>query len=199
MAEVERLIATAREGLNAAERPLRERLEAARMACVIELIYASGLRVSEALSLKKSAATTKAPLIAVIGKGDKERLAPLSGPARAAMSVFRALLDQAAPGAAAGPWLFPAMSASGHMTRQAFARDLKRVAVAAGIDSKRISPHVLRHAFASHLLHNGADLRVVQTLLGHADISTTQIYTHVLQERLKSLVRDLHPLADVNN
>lgn len=195
MAEVERLIATAREGLEVTERPLRERLEAARIACLIELIYASGLRVSEALSLKKSTATTKAPLIAVAGKGDKERLAPLSGPARAAMSVFRALLDQAAPGAASGPWLFPAASASGHMTRQAFARDLKRVAAAAGIEPRRVSPHVLRHAFASHLLQNGADLRVVQDLLGHADISTTQIYTHVLEERLKSLVRDLHPLG----
>src|SRR5580658_5388872 len=147
-AEVERLIATAREGFDVAERPLRERLDAARVACLIELIYASGLRVSEALSLKKSTATTKAPLIAVAGKGDKERLAPLSGPARAAMSVFRALLDQAAPAAAASPWLFPAASASGHMTRQAFARDLKRTAAAAGIASKRVSPHVLRHAFA---------------------------------------------------
>jgi integrase/recombinase XerD len=196
MAEVERLIATAREGLEVTERPLRERLEAARIACLIELIYASGLRVSEALSLKKSTAMTKAPLIAVAGKGDKERLAPLSGPARAAMSVFRALLDQAAPGAASGPWLFPAASASGHMTRQAFARDLKRVAAAAGIDSKRVSPHVLRHAFASHLLQNGADLRVVQDLLGHADISTTQIYTHVLDERAKAMVRDLHPMND---
>jgi integrase/recombinase XerD len=196
MAEVERLIATAREGLDLAERPLRERLEAARMACLIELIYASGLRVSEALSLKKSAATAKAQMIAVAGKGDKERLAPLSSPARAAMAVFRALLDQAAPGAAAGPWLFPAASASGHMTRQAFARDLKRVAAAAGIDSKRVSPHVLRHAFASHLLQNGADLRIVQDLLGHADISTTQIYTHVLDERAKAMVRDLHPMND---
>ena len=196
IAEVERLIATAREGLEVTERPLRERLEAARIACLIELIYASGLRVSEALSLKKSTATTKAPLIAVAGKGDKERLAPLSGPARAAMSVFRALLDQAAPGAASGPWLFPAASASGHMTRQAFARDLKRVAAAAGIEPRRVSPHVLRHAFASHLLQNGADLRVVQDLLGHADISTTQIYTHVLDERAKAMVRDLHPLSD---
>ena len=175
---------------------MRERLEAARIACLIELIYASGLRVSEALSLKKSAATAKTPMIAVAGKGDKERLAPLSGPARAAMTVFRALLDQAAPGAAAGPWLFPAASASGHMTRQAFARDLKRVAAAAGIDSRRVSPHVLRHAFASHLLQNGADLRVVQDLLGHADISTTQIYTHVLDERAKAMVRDLHPMND---
>jgi integrase/recombinase XerD len=198
MVEVERLIATAREGLDAAERQLHERLEAARIACVIELIYASGLRVSEVLSLKKSAATTKAPLITVAGKGDKERLAPISGPARAAMTKFRALLDQAAPGAAAGPWLFPAASASGHVTRQAFARDLKRVAAAAGIDSRRVSPHVLRHAFASHLLQNGADLRVVQDLLGHADISTTQIYTHVLDERAKAMVRDLHPMNDAD-
>jgi integrase/recombinase XerD len=196
MAEVERLIATAREGLDAKERRLRERLEAARISCLIELIYASGMRVSEVLSLKKSVATAKAPLIAITGKGDKERLAPLSGPARAAMTTFRSLLDQAAPGAAAGPWLFPAVSASGHMTRQAFARDLKRVAAAAGIDSKRVSPHVLRHAFASHLLQNGADLRVVQDLLGHADISTTQIYTHVLDERAKAMVRDLHPMND---
>jgi integrase/recombinase XerD len=196
MAEVERLIAVAREGLDIAERALRERLEAARIACLIELIYASGLRVSEVLSLKKAVATVKAPLIAVTGKGDKERLAPLSGPARAAMTAFRSLLDQAAPGAAAGPWLFPAASASGHMTRQAFARDLKRVAAAAGIQPQRVSPHVLRHAFASHLLQNGADLRVVQDLLGHADISTTQIYTHVLDERAKAMVRDLHPLND---
>jgi integrase/recombinase XerD len=196
MAEVERLIATAREGLDVAERPVRERLETARIACLIELLYASGLRVSEALSLRKAAATTKAPLIAVMGKGGKERLAPLSGPALAAMMAFRDLLGQAAPGAAAGPWLFPARSASGHMTRQAFARDLKRVAAAAGIDSRRVSPHVLRHAFASHLLQNGADLRVVQDLLGHADISTTQIYTHVLDERAKAMVRELHPLND---
>ena len=195
MAEVERLIATAREGLDVTERPLRERLEAARIACVIELIYGSGLRVSEALSLKKSIAMAKSPLIAVRGKGDKERLAPLSGPARAAISAFRALLDQAAPGTAAGPWLFPAASASGHMTRQAFARDLKRVAAAAGIASARVSPHVLRHAFASHLLQNGADLRVVQDLLGHADIATTQIYTHVAVPRLKSLVATHHPLG----
>ena len=128
MAEVERLIATAREGLDLEERPLRQRLEAARLACLIELIYGSGMRVSEALSLKKSVASAKSPLIPVRGKGDKERLAPLSGPARAAIGVFRALLDQAAPGAAASPWLFPAASASGHLTRQAFARDLKRVA-----------------------------------------------------------------------
>jgi integrase/recombinase XerD len=196
VAEVEKLIAIAREGLDAPERPLRERLAAARTACVIELIYASGLRVSEALNLPKSAARAKEPLLTVTGKGGKERLAPLSEPARAAMAEYRALLKEGAPGAASGPWLFPADSASGHMTRQAFARDLKTVAAAAGIRAQRVSPHVLRHAFASHLLQNGADLRVVQDLLGHADISTTQIYTHVLDERAKAMVRDLHPLND---
>ena len=195
-AEVDRLIEVAREGIDASERPLRERLEAARTACLIELIYASGLRVSEALSLPRSAAISKSPLLTVRGKGNKERLAPLSGRATAAMRMFRALLDQAAPKQAAAPWLFPADSESGHMTRQAFARDLKRVAAAAGIAAARVSPHVLRHAFASHLLHNGADLRVVQELLGHADISTTQIYTHVVDERAKAMVRDLHPLND---
>jgi integrase/recombinase XerD len=196
VAEVDRLIATASEGLDAPERPLRERLAAARMACVIEVIYASGLRVSEVLSLPKSAARLKEPVLTVRGKGGKERLAVLSNPARAAMAAYRALLNEAAPGVAASPWLFPADSASGHMTRQAFARDLKAAAAAAGIPAARVSPHVLRHAFASHLLQNGADLRVVQDLLGHADISTTQIYTHVLDERAKAMVRDLHPMND---
>jgi integrase/recombinase XerD len=193
---VDRLIATAREDLDASERPLRERLAAARMACLVELIYASGLRVSEVLSLPKSAARAKEPLLTVRGKGGKERLAPLSDPARAAIAAYRALLGEAAPGAAASPWLFPADSASGHMTRQAFARDLKLVAAAAGVSPARVSPHVLRHAFASHLLQNGANLRVVQDLLGHADISTTQIYTHVLDERARAMVRDLHPMND---
>jgi integrase/recombinase XerD len=194
--DVDRLIATAREGLDASERPLRERLAAARMACLIEFIYASGLRVSEVLSLPKSAARVREPLLTIRGKGGKERLAPLSDPARAAIAVYRALLGEAAPGMAASPWLFPADSASGHMTRQAFARELKLVAAAAGVSPARVSPHVLRHAFASHLLQNGADLRVVQDLLGHADISTTQIYTHVLDERAMAMVRDLHPMND---
>jgi integrase/recombinase XerD len=194
--EVDRLIATAREGLDSAERPLRERLAAARMAALIELIYASGLRVSEVLSLPKSAARSKEPLIAVRGKGGKERLVPLSNPARAALAAYRQRLDEAAPGLAVSPWLFPADSESGHLTRQAFARDLKVAAAAAGLRADKVSPHVLRHAFASHLLQNGADLRVVQDLLGHADISTTQIYTHVLDERAKAMVRDLHPMND---
>jgi integrase/recombinase XerD len=194
--DVDRLIRTAREGLDAPERPLRERFVAARLACLIELIYGAGLRVSETLSLPRSAARTKEPILAVRGKGGKERLAVLSEPSRAAISRYRALLSEAAPALAASPWLFPADSASGHMTRQAFARDLKIVASAAGISPARVSPHVLRHAFASHLLQNGADLRVVQDLLGHADISTTQIYTHVLDERARAMVRDLHPMND---
>ena len=199
IAEVAKLIDTAREGLEAAERPPRERLAAARLACLIELAYASGLRVSELVALPKSAARTKEALIAVRGKGDKERLAPLSEPAKAGMRRYRELLAEVSPGVATGPWLFPADSDSGHLTRQAFARDLKTIAAAAGIGAARVSPHVLRHAFASHLLQNGADLRVVQDLLGHADISTTQIYTHVLDERAKSMVRDLHPLGDEEN
>ena len=194
--DVDRLIRTAREGLDLPERPSRERLAAARMACLIELIYGSGLRVSEALGLPKSIAQAKQRLVAVCGKGGKERLVPVSAPARAAIVFYRALLSETAPADASAPWLFPAASASGHMTRQAFARDLKVLASAAGLSPARISPHVLRHAFASHLLQNGADLRVVQDLLGHADISTTQIYTHVLDDRARAMVRDLHPMND---
>jgi integrase/recombinase XerD len=194
--EVERLIAVAREGHDAPEATPAERLAIARMACAIELLYATGLRVSELIALPKSTARAREPLITVVGKGNKERLVPLSDPARAAMLAWRARLEEIAPGKAAGPWLFPADSESGHMSRQTFARDLKLVASAAGLSAKRVSPHVLRHAFASHLLQNGADLRVVQDLLGHADISTTQIYTHVLDERAKAMVRDLHPLSD---
>ena len=196
VAVVDKLISVAREGLDAPGRPAAERLATARMACLIELVYASGLRVSELIALPKSAARAKEPLIQVRGKGDKDRLAPISEPARAAMRRYRALLDELAPGQATSPWLFPAEGASGHLTRQVFARDLKMVAAQAGIASARVSPHVLRHAFASHLLQNGADLRVVQDLLGHADISTTQIYTHVLDERAQAMVRDLHPLGD---
>ena len=141
-----------------------------------------------------SAARTRERFLVVVGKGRKERLVPLNDKARAAAKSYVALLGEV--GGAEGPWLFPADSTSGHITRQAFARDLKEVSAAAGIAKDRVSPHVLRHAFASHLLHNGADLRIVQELLGHSDIATTQIYTHVLDERLKAMVRDLHPLAE---
>jgi integrase/recombinase XerD len=196
IAEVDKLLRIANEGLDATERPAAERLSAARIAASIELLYASGLRVSELLSLPKSAAKAREPLIAVRGKGGKERLVPISEPARAALARYRDLLESCAPGRAKSPWLFPAGGASGRLTRQAFARELKGVAAAAGLSAARLSPHALRHAFASHLLQNGADLRVVQDLLGHADISTTQIYTHVLDERAKAMVRDLHPLAD---
>jgi integrase/recombinase XerD len=133
-------------------------------------------------------------MLVVRGKGEKERLVPLNQAAKRAMAEYLALRSEAKADAQS-KWLFPSFGESGHLTRQHFARDLKALGAARGIESARLSPHVLRHAFASHLLHNGADLRVVQTLLGHADISTTQIYTHVLEERLKSLVRDLHPLA----
>jgi integrase/recombinase XerD len=196
MDEVDRLLAVAREGIDDEARPWRERLRAARMSCLLETLYATGLRVSELVALPRRAAHLRDPLISVKGKGGRERLVPISDAARAAMQAYRTLLDRHQPGLATGPWLFPADSESGHLTRQAFARDLKDVAAAAGVSAARVSPHVLRHAFASHLLQNGADLRVVQELLGHADVSTTQIYTHVLDERMKAMVRDLHPLAE---
>lgn len=191
--EVERLLAEAHAGVARIEDKAK-RLHAARTACLLELLYATGLRVSELVALPKAAARRSDPLILVRGKGGRERLVPLSEPAKRAIAAYRALLE--AGGADAGSWLFPAASASGHLSRQAFARDLKSVAAAAGISAARISPHVLRHAFASHLLQNGADLRVVQELLGHADISTTQIYTHVLDQRMKAMLRDLHPLNE---
>lgn len=171
-----------------------EVLRRRRIACVVELLYASGLRISELIALPATAARARTDAIMVTGKGRKERLVPLSTPAKAAMAAY--LDARRAAGLDASRWLFPSSGESGHVTRQQAARDLKDLAAAAGLDPSRLSPHVLRHAFASHLLAHGADLRVVQTLLGHADVSTTQIYTHILDERLKSMVRDLHPLAD---
>ncbi|SCY26420.1 site-specific tyrosine recombinase XerD [Microvirga guangxiensis] len=191
--QVDRLLQVAHEGVVHPEASQPERLKAARMACLLELLYATGLRVSELVSLPRSAAKTRDRFLVVRGKGAKERLVPLTEAARDAARAYLALLEE--QGKATGPWLFPADSETGYLTRQAFARDLKTVAAGAGLRADKISPHVLRHAFASHLLQNGADLRVVQELLGHSDISTTQIYTHVLDERLKSMVRDLHPLA----
>ncbi|WP_439496460.1 site-specific tyrosine recombinase XerD [Bosea sp. (in: a-proteobacteria)] len=194
VADVDRLIETARlaserEGLSPAAR-----LKALRMRCLIEMLYATGLRVSELIALPLSAATTRERFLVVRGKGDKDRLVPLNEAAREAARAYLAVLR--GTGGAESRWLFPSDGESGHLTRQAFGRDLKVLAGAAGLPASALSPHVLRHAFASHLLQNGADLRVVQELLGHADIATTQIYTHVLDERLKSMVRDLHPLAD---
>jgi integrase/recombinase XerD len=192
--EVDALLAQTRATISDADRPHDERLRAARLSALREVLYATGLRVSELVALPASAARRDQRLLIVRGKGNKERLVPLNDSAKKAMAEYLALRKEA--GAAESKWLFPSFGESGHLTRQHFARELKALAAAAGIKAARVSPHVLRHAFASHLLQNGADLRVVQTLLGHADISTTQIYTHVLEERLKSLVRDLHPLAD---
>jgi len=196
VAEVDRLLSTAREGLDDEERPLRERLRAARLYALLETLYATGLRVSELVSLPKSAARARDPFITIRGKGGRERLTPLTDRARRALADYRKLLEALAPRLADTQFLFPADSDSGHLTRQAFARDLKSLGVATGLSAAQVHPHALRHAFASHLLQNGADLRVVQELLGHADISTTQIYTHVLDERMRAMVRDLHPLSD---
>ena len=196
--EVTKLLATAHEaaaqGADTKEAAAR-RLRALRLAALLELLYASGLRVSELIALPASAAHTKQDAIIVRGKGNKERLVPIGDAAKRAMKAY---FDARATEEKSGTqrWLFPSFGASGHVTRQHVARELKALAAAAGIAPAKISPHVLRHAFASHLLSNGADLRVVQALLGHADISTTQIYTHVLDERLKNMVRDLHPLAE---
>jgi integrase/recombinase XerD len=194
IAEVDRLLGQARRAIDDAEQSLPQRLRAARLTCLLETLYATGLRVSELVTLPAAAARHGQNMLVVRGKGGKERLVPLNAAAKRAMADYLALREKA--GGAASKWLFPSFGAEGHLTRQHFARELKALASACGIPAARLSPHVLRHAFASHLLHNGADLRVVQTLLGHADISTTQIYTHVLEERLKALVRDLHPMAE---
>lgn len=159
---------------------------------LVELLYVSGLRVSELVALHAGALRTDAPLVAVLGKGNKERLVPISRRAREAALAARPAQDPRKP----SRWLFPSRAAGGHITRQAVGAILKDVAIAAGFDPERVSPHVLRHSFATHLLGRGADLRSLQVLLGHADIATTQIYTKVLEERLRRVVEDHHPLAE---
>jgi integrase/recombinase XerD len=193
--DVDRLIAAARQAADATDVAALERLRARRLHCLLELLYATGLRISELVALPASAARRDERMLIVRGKGGKERLVPLNEAAKAAMRLYASLLGEVRD-LPPSKWLFPSFGEGGHLTRQHAARELKGLATAAGLRAAQVSPHVLRHAFASHLLHNGADLRVVQTLLGHADISTTQIYTHVLDDRLKSLVRDLHPLGD---
>lgn len=182
------------------ERPGSEGL---RLAAMLELLYATGLRVSELVTLPLAAVVRNPDVIVVRGKGERERMVPLTRPARKALQAYCKVRDEFAPagapaGARAGArvtWLFPSNGKEGHLSRQRFGQMLKELADECGIDRGKLSPHVLRHAFASHLLANGADLRSVQQMLGHADISTTQIYTHVLDERLQALVRDKHPLA----
>ena len=185
--EVERLIAAA---------AAREGVGGIRLIALVELTYAAGLRVSELLALPVAATRRDPAYLVVRGKGGKERLAPLNGPAREALAAWLAARDAARPkGAPDSPWLFPSRGRSGRLTPRRFAQLLDQAAIDAGIDPARVSPHVLRHAFATHLLEGGADLRVVQTLLGHADIATTQIYTHVTSDRLVEMVRSKHPLA----
>lgn len=183
--EVKRLIdaASARGGF-----------EGTRLVALLELIYGTGLRVSELVGLPLSALKRDAPVLLVRGKGDKERLVPLTKAAIDAVATYRAERDGQAK-LKASPWLFPSRGDSGHLTRQRFAQSLKELAVEVGIDPRRLSPHVLRHAFATHLIDHGADLRSVQQMLGHADIATTQIYTHVAQDRLGRLVSERHPLS----
>ena len=185
--EVERLLTAA---------ATRDGAAGLRMVALVELAYASGLRVSELLGLKVEAVRRDPAFLIIRGKGGKERLAPLNASARAAVKAWLIARDAARPEKAPdSPWLFPSASAKGHLTPRRFAQLLDQAALDAGIDPARVSPHVLRHAFATHLLEGGADLRVVQTLLGHADIATTQIYTHVATDRLAHVVRDKHPLA----
>ncbi len=190
VAEVDRLLQAARAGG-------RDRL---RNTCLMELLYATGCRVSELVSLTVAAARGNPAMLLIRGKGGKERMVPLSPPARAALSAWlkhREAEQQArgAKGLPASRFLFPSRARSGHMTRQKFFLLIKELAVAGGVDPAKVTPHTLRHAFATHLLANGADLRVIQTLLGHADVATTEIYTHVLEERLSELVLRHHPLA----
>ncbi|MBN9242025.1 MAG: site-specific tyrosine recombinase XerD [Mesorhizobium sp.] len=192
-AETGRLLDRAAE--EAADPTQADRFSALRLHALVEVLYATGLRVSELVGLPATVALRDDRFFMVRGKGGKERMVPLSAKARAAMQAWLGART-AMPAFAESPFLFPAGSDSGHLARQVFARDLKGLAARAGIASAKLSPHVLRHAFASHLLQNGADLRAVQQLLGHADISTTQIYTHVLEERLVKLVTEHHPLAD---
>jgi len=191
VADVSRLIALAEEEARA---PGPDRLARLRMLALIELCYATGMRVSEVVSLPARVLAEEGRFLIIRGKGSKERLVPLTKAAIAAVAAFGEELRRVF-GDREFAFLFPADGASGHLSRQVFARDLKGLGARAGIRSAALSPHVIRHAFASHLLANGADLRVVQELLGHSDISTTQIYTHVLDEKLRDLVQTHHPLA----
>ncbi len=186
--------------LQAAAATGRDEGEKLRNRCLMELIYATGLRVSELVELPIAAVRGDPRMILVRGKGGKERMVPLSTPARAALTAWLAIRDRdedlaRTKGIPPSRFVFPAGGKDGHMTRQAFHSLVKTLALNARIDPERVTPHTLRHAFATHLLEGGADLRVIQTLLGHADLATTEIYTHVLDERLKSLVLTHHPLA----
>ena len=185
--EVDRLIAAA---------DAKDGAQGLRVACMIELLYASGLRISELLALPLAALARDPAYLIVRGKGGKERLAPLNDAARTAVKAYLPVRSSFLPkGQKDNPWLFASRGKGGRLTARRFSQLLQEAAVAAGVDPGKVSPHVLRHAFATHLLEGGADLRVVQTLLGHADIATTQIYTHVAGDRLREVVETRHPLA----
>ena len=184
--EVARLLAAAKT---------RPGIRGLRLHALLELLYASGLRVSELVSLPVGALAGDRNLISVRGKGAKERLVPIGEPARAAIAAYLPHRHKFAPGGATSKYLFPSRSREGHLSRAHFARELKALAGECGLDATRVSPHVLRHAFATHLLAHDADLRSVQRMLGHADLATTEIYTHLVDERLKRLVEAHHPLA----
>ncbi len=187
--EVERLLMAAQ---------MRHGSDGLRLVAMLELLYATGLRVSELVGMPLSALSRDGRLLIVRGKGGKERMVPLSEPASDAIDAYKSVRESFLPKGQkelAQRWLFPSRSKQGHLTRARFAQMMKELAVEAGLDPGRVSPHVLRHSFASHLLAHGADLRSLQQMLGHADIATTQIYTHVLEERLRQLVNDAHPLA----
>ena len=165
-----------------------------RLGCIVELLYGTGLRVSELVGLAMSDVPPGRNWLTVLGKGGRERVVPLGGPARAAIDAWTAVRTVPADGRGSR-WLFPSRSRAGHLTRRRVGQLLDGLAARAGLDPRRVSPHVMRHAFASHLLEGGADLRSLQQLLGHADIATTQIYTHVVEEQLRRAVFDHHPLA----
>jgi integrase/recombinase XerD len=190
--EALKLVEAAREGAD-------ENAESARLLCIVEMLYASGLRISELVALPLASVRTRERFIHVRGKGGRERLAPIGGAAREALDAYLSVRDAFLPrgklGLQAARYLFPSRGREAHLTRRRCHQMLKVLAVKAGIDPARLSPHVLRHAFATHLVEGGADLRSVQTLLGHADIATTQIYTHVARDRLKHTVEMAHPLA----
>ncbi len=173
--------------------------QALRLTTVLELLYATGLRVSELVSLPLASVARERPVLIVRGKGNKERMVPIGAPARAAVAAYLEVRSQFIPAnVKSSRWLFPSRAATGYLSRDTVAKALKNLAIAAGIAPSRVSPHVLRHSFASHLLAHGADLRSLQQMLGHADITTTQIYTHVLDERLRRLVETNHPLAGLS-
>jgi integrase/recombinase XerD len=197
LAEVETLLDNAKEASQRAGDGTAKR-RALRLYAALETLYATGLRVSELIALPRNVLTADDRVLTIKGKGGRERLVPLNDAARDALRThLAAVAGDEASGKAASPWLFPSTGGQ-HLTRQRFGQELKALAAAAGIEPARVSPHVLRHAFASHLLERGADLRTVQQLLGHADISTTQIYPHVIEERLRRLVEQHHPLAQAH-